>query len=745
LNVIVRERLRRTERTGRGRDRGKPDEEEMATTVIIEASKSPYKLIPMPKQRWIIARADSETMEEIAKWIEKLDKPEQSKSEQTIVQVRYVDVREVVDIVRKTLQEIPGTEFKTGVIVEALPQSRQIVIFGSEENRKMVEALIAEIDLPSTDIFEQRTFKLKHADPDKLKENIEELYEDSNAKIPWYRRRWRENTEDTVRVISYPATSQITVIASAKNMEKIAQQIKEEWDKPVDISRDQYRIISLKNSDPVKMAELLTKLFSEELSSGRSPWSYIFNRRDEEEAKKKIVGSLYGTLTFEAVPDTKKLIVISNLPEAYDIVEQLVKELDSQDTAEVPKVITLQYADPEDLSDQLNAILNEPGTLSTIRRSKRGLSIPSSDSDGTSSKKIDEDDDGDSANIITPWWDKSRRRDDEMPASNLIGKVRFIPVARSKAILVLAPPEYMVELEAMINTLDQPGKQVMIKAVIVEMNHDDLTSLGVKLSSNPSSFGTLGENAMQVVNTFTNLEQFGSITLESSLSVNVLVDLLVQKANAKILNQPTLWTKDNEEAVFFKGRQVPFVESDQTDTTGASIKTSVDYRDVGVTLRIRPNITPEKAVDININLEISQVEDQLVNGQIATNKLDTTTHLIVDNGQTLMLGGILFQTESRINTKVPLLGDIPVVGGVFNHNKDTLTNNELLIFLTPYVIDEQTNPSEMEQVKGPVGRMREVIERLDSLFENKIYLPGYVSPEDSDSDQGVELPAERID
>ena len=89
---------------------------------------------------------------------------------------------------------------------------------------------------------------------------------------------------------------------------------------------------------------------------------------DEAEQKKKIVGPLYGQLTFENVPETKKIIVISKIPEAYEIVEQLILDLDRQEMAEIPKVVVLKYADPEDLSERLNAMFNEPGTIAPIRR-----------------------------------------------------------------------------------------------------------------------------------------------------------------------------------------------------------------------------------------------------------------------------------------------------------------------------------------------------------------------------------------
>jgi len=697
-----------------------------ATSVVIETEQISATLIPMPKQGWIIARASAEDMNTITEWIKRLDIEEAVKPEQTVVAVTYVNASEVARAVNRTIGEMPGTDLKANVVVEALPQSKQIVIFGSEENRKMVERLIAEIDLPTLDIFKERTFKLKHADPDQIKQNIEGLYESTAGSFSSYNYRGRSRSyrygsvrpEDAVKVISYPTLKQVTVIASEENLGKIESQIKE-WDIPIDVEQDQYRIISLQNSDPVQMVNLLDKLFTEESTgSNRSFMRFFFGFGNEDE-KKKIVGTLYGTLTFEAVPDTKKIIVISKIPEAYDVIEKLVKQLDSQEMAEVPRVITLKYADAEDLCDQLNAILNEPGTTATIRRSKRGLSVDTmSATAGSDSGSTKTDSGGTSTEIITPWWNRgTRATNTEMPTSNLIGKIRFIPVHRSKAVLVLAPPEYLEAITTMIEELDQPGKQVMIKAVIVEIDHSSMTSLGVQLATDIDAFGTLEENAISALYALTNTETHGSLTLRTTANVNVLVDLLIKKANARILNQPTLWTKDNEEAVFIKGKEVAFITASKTSQEGASTDKSYDYKDVGVTLRVRPNITPEKAVDTTINLEISEVESELINTQIAVNKLNTTTHLIVNDGETILLGGILFQKDTLIRRKVPLLGDIPIAGALFSHEETLQTNNELLAFITPYVIDEQTSAEAARQVEEPIDKMEAIMAGLKEIFE----------------------------
>jgi general secretion pathway protein D len=277
----------------------------------------------------------------------------------------------------------------------------------------------------------------------------------------------------------------------------------------------------------------------------------------------------------------------------------------------------------------------------------------------------------------------------------------------------------MDEMVAMIEELDKPGKQVMIKAVILSVDHSSVTSLGVMFATNPAAFGELTENSVRAMTNLSTGFQRGSFKLSSDTNISTLIEFLEKHANARVLNQPTLWTKDNEEAVFFRGQKVAFVVSSNTSAEGTATRESVEYRPVGVTLRVRPSITPEKAVDTTINLNISQVQPEIINGNIATSDLDTTTHVIVQDGETIMLGGILFQNESNIERKVPLFGDLPILGSAFKHNENGVTNNELLMFITPYVVE---NTTQME-AGGSIPMAEEgfkTLEQTQKILEEKM-------------------------
>jgi len=728
----------------------RPSSSRSGSSAVIGTSQVPIVLIPEPTRKWIIARSSAEDMKKIAEWIEKLDRKETIDKEYEAVPLGYADVSEVAMRLNEAIQQMPGSELQQSVLIQPLTQANQIMVFGREDLREMVKKLIAEIDIPSG-MFETKVFELKYADADKIKENLEALYETEAGYSSIYSysggrssSRYRNvETKETVRVIAYATMHQVTVIASPENMLKIAEQI-DEWDVPLDLDQVKPRILTLRNSDPVQMVDLLKSLFSEDTSGsgGNNFMRYIFG--DDVEEKEKIVGPLYGQLTFEEVPGTKKIIVISNVAGAYEVIEDLVTELDSQDMAETPQVIQLKYADPEDLSERLNALFVEAGQQALIRLTDEGLTIESEmqDEDDTSSNTNNANNSAQQTTYTPPWSGSGARSgiDDEMPISNIIGRVRFVPEPHTKSILTLAPPEFMDDIRKMIDELDVPGKQVIIEAIIVEVEHSKVTSLGVELATNPDAFATLSENSITALSNLTHLGTHGSVsgTISPAVGINTsgasgtvmgvgtdiyaLVDFLIKTTDAKIMNQQTVWTKDNEQASFFKGQEVAFLGGTTLIGGQGGSQQDIEFKKVGMELMARPSITPEDKVDMLVNVHISQLLADVVNGQPVRDRMNTTTNMIVEDSQTLLLGGILFQQETKVESKLPLLGDLPGIGGLFRHNSTSRTNSEMLVFLTPRVVDEEleegTEP--LPEVTEPAKKLDKIREELDAVVPSPI-------------------------
>jgi general secretion pathway protein D len=723
----------------------KPDSKTAtATSVVVGTTKGPIVLIPEPRRKWIIVKASAEDLKMIQEWVTKLDREEPVESEYEVVQLRYADPREVESSIGDGFRDLPGTEFLPSILVQPLSEGRQVIVFGRKDLREIVKKMIAEVDVPPGQ-FETVHIKLMHADPDMVKEKLDELYQEGtsgrSSSFGFYgggssysRGRGSSSASSgTVKVVAYPSLKELTVIASPENLADIRKRIAE-WDVPLDIEAVKPRIIELHNMDPVQMAELLNTLFSESGGSSTnrsvSMLRSIFGSQTVDQ--EKIVGALYGQLTFEEVPGTKKIIVISKVPEAYEVIEKLVAELDKEEMAEVPTVVTLKYANPEELSMILNAMFAEAGTSATLQRSATGLSQYSMEVD-TSSSSSSSSQSTTAQTSYTPWWSGAGARqtvNTEMPISNVIGRIRFVPDPRTKSILVLSPPEYVSEIRKLIDSLDIPGKQVMIKAIIVEVDHKNLSSLGVQLATNPAAFGTLDENSITALNALTQLDRHGAlvfgaggnqgtqVTNTFTADISVLVDFLARKVNAKVLNQQTLWTEDNEEASFFKGNKVAFFTSATSSATAGNVQ-DFEFQKVGMTLAVRPSITPGNDVDMIINIIISQLTAEEVNSQPLRTEMETKTNMIIEDGQTIMLGGILFQQDSVTNRKVPLLGDIPLLGALFSHNETIAANNEMLVFITPYVIDEpdKTGPATKEEIQRSKERLDSIRGELDTTME----------------------------
>jgi len=290
--------------------------------------------------------------------------------------------------------------------------------------------------------------------------------------------------------------------------------------------------------------------------------------------------------------------------------------------------------------------------------------------------------------------------------------------AASNAVIISAPDAVYANLRAVIDKLDVRRAQVHVEALIVEVTADKAAEWGIQWQSlhNLSGTGTQaigGTNfgprggGTNIIDAAANLGSVatglnigivrGQVTIPGIGTITNLAALaraLEADANANILSTPNLLTLDNEEAKIVIGQNVPFITGQYAQTGAATTATpfqTVERKDVGLTLRIKPQISDGGAVRLQIYQEVSSVQDQTNPAGIITNKRSLESMVLADDGQIIVLGGLVQDSTSSTNEKVPLLGDLPVLGALFRYDTRKQTKTNLMVFLRPVIMRDATS------------------------------------------------------
>ena len=287
-------------------------------------------------------------------------------------------------------------------------------------------------------------------------------------------------------------------------------------------------------------------------------------------------------------------------------------------------------------------------------------------------------------------------------------------------IITAAEPLYR-QVRAMIEQLDSRRAQVYIESLIVEVSGDNAADFGFqwqgltgnKGDKNLIGAGTnFGTGTGNIVNISTAAAS-GNVAIGEGLNIGLVRNFggtyalaaiaraLQTQANTNIVSTPNLITLDNEEAKIVVGSNVPFITGQFTNTgTGATNPfQTIERKDVGLTLRIKPQIGEGGTVRMTIYQESSSVQDKAAvgtsNAGPSTNKRSIESNVVVDDGAILVLGGLIEDRFTENNAKVPLLGDLPLVGNLFRSQRRTKTRTNLMVFLRPVVLRDAASANSL--------------------------------------------------
>jgi general secretion pathway protein D len=270
----------------------------------------------------------------------------------------------------------------------------------------------------------------------------------------------------------------------------------------------------------------------------------------------------------------------------------------------------------------------------------------------------------------------------------------------SNALVISASASIYPSLRAVIQKLDIPRGQVHIEAIIAEVSLDTSEELGVQwlgreegtaaFSSQFSSSGASFDGARNGILPDGGVLGFGNIS-DNGLSVVALVSALAGDSETNLLATPSIVTLDNQEAEILVGQNVPFVTGETTSSSSDTTNPfrTIERQDIGVSLKVKPQINEGGAITMELEQEVSNISGTATNAvDIVTNKRSIQTTVQLEDGELLVLGGLIDETIVESEQKVPLLGDIPFLGALFRFKRETARKQNLLVFIRATIIKD---------------------------------------------------------
>jgi len=319
------------------------------------------------------------------------------------------------------------------------------------------------------------------------------------------------------------------------------------------------------------------------------------------------------------------------------------------------------------------------------------------------------------------------------PEAAPIAPVSVQASIETNSVIVRGTQRQLAEVSGLIKALDVRRPQVMIEAAIVEVSGDMAERLGVQLGLGEgaprggiaaTSFGN-GGGALQ--NILVALGQGNAAVLSTGLSVGLssdnfgaLIQALNTSTSANLLSTPSVTTMDNQSATIVVGQNVPF-RTGRLTTDGGNVAEVIEREDVGITMVVKPRITAGGVVQLEIEQEVSSLTNQAVTGaaDLVTNRRVINTTVLAENGGTVVLGGLITDDRLQSNQKVPLLGDVPVLGNLFKSRSDSRNKRTLFVFLRPTIMKSRADLEAAAEIKYRRAQNAEIAPQPRSLLKEE--------------------------
>jgi general secretion pathway protein D len=274
----------------------------------------------------------------------------------------------------------------------------------------------------------------------------------------------------------------------------------------------------------------------------------------------------------------------------------------------------------------------------------------------------------------------------------------------SNALIITAPRDTMRNLKSVVRQLDVRRAQVHIEAIIAEVSYDKLQKIGVEWQTKEDGKGAFGgfrngaNNSPDIAQFLTTIGKGMNVGYFAGSELKAMISALATDTDVNILSTPSLVTLDNEEASMLVGENIPLTTGQYTPSPGSGVNTpfqTIQRQDVGIKLKVLPQINEGNAVKLKVTQEVSSVKKESDSPTLQKREIETS--VVVDDGKVLVLGGLIKDDINETVDKVPLLSDIPLIGYLFQSNNTTVRKTNLMVFLRPQILRDENSATGVTQ------------------------------------------------
>ena len=488
---------------------------------------------------------------------------------------------------------------------------------------------------------------------------------------------------------AYPGNNSIVITDYAENLARVAQII-DGIDTPSAIDTD---VVMVQNGIAVDIAAMVSELLD--------------TQGADQTQKINVIGD----------PRSNSIIIRSGSPERTELARNLIYKLDNaQSNPSNMHVVYLRNAQAGKLAQSLRGLLTGESESGVSDEARGKLSAMGGNAQSTQGNSAAQNSSGTpTGSGVQSGYGQDKPATGSSPGNDQntafsAGGVTIQADATTNTLLISAPDPLYRNLREVIDMLDQRRAQVVIESLIVEVNEDDASEFGVQWQAGnlggKGGFGGVNLGGSGVNGTSTSKTSIdvlpkglniglvnGSVDIPGIgkvLDLKVLARALKSKGGTNVLSTPNLLTLDNEAASIFVGQTIPFVTGSYVTGGGGTSNNpfqTVQREEVGLKLNVRPQISEGGTVKLDIYQEVSSVDTRAsVDAGTVTNKRAIDTSILLDDGQIMVLGGLLQDGYSQSNDAVPWLSDIPGLGALFRNEKRSVSKTNLMVFLRPYII-----------------------------------------------------------